>query len=295
MRWLTKFSIILIIFSAACDKQKNTNMETTEVTTNSISKDVVTGLAPVNGIKMYYEIHGSGKPLVLVHGGGSTMNTTFGYILPMLAKQYKVVAVDLQNHGKSGHRSIPETFDQDAEDIIALLQYLKIDKAHFFGFSNGGNTIMKVALKNPEMVDRLVIASAFYKREGMIPGFFEGMPHATLDHMPGPLKSAFIEINKDEKALQNMFEKDKNRMVDFQDWNDEDLEAIKAPALLILGDKDVVVPQHAVQMAQLIPGARLMILPADHGSYIGEICTLKTGSKMPEFTVEAVKEFLNGK
>ncbi|MGN6163974.1 MAG: alpha/beta fold hydrolase, partial [Flavisolibacter sp.] len=138
------------------------------------------GYAPVNGIKMYYEIHGAGEPLLLIHGGGSTIETTFGRILPLLAQYYKVIAMELQAHGRTTDRNNTESFEQDADDVAALLQYLKINKAHFLGFSNGGNTAMQIAIRHPDVVNKLVVVSAFYKKEGMIAGFFEGLQQATL-------------------------------------------------------------------------------------------------------------------
>jgi pimeloyl-ACP methyl ester carboxylesterase len=249
--------------------------------------------ANVNGIKMYYEIHGEGKPLVLIHGGGSTIETTFGRVLPMFAKKYKVIAVELQAHGHSGDRNAPETFQQDADDVAALLQQLNISKASFIGFSNGGSTAMQIAIRHPEVADKIVIASGAYKREGFIPGFFEGFPNATLETMPQPLRDAFLKINHDSTALQNMFEKDVARMMAFKDWNDDDLRSIKAPALIINGDKDVITNEHALKMSQLISNAQLMILPATHGAYLGEICTAIPGSKLPEITVEMIEEFLD--
>src|SRR6478735_6123149 len=121
-----------------------------------------TGYATVNGIKMYYEIHGEGKPLVLIHGGGSTIETTFGNILPLLAKRYKVIAVELQAHGHTSDRNAPETFEQDADDVAALLKQLNIAKAYVFGFSNGGSTTLQIAIRHPEVVDKIVVASAAY-------------------------------------------------------------------------------------------------------------------------------------
>src|SRR3954465_9550215 len=189
-----------------------------------------TGYANVNGIKMYYEIHGEGKALVLLHGGGSTIQTTFGNTLPLFAKKYEVIAVELQAHGHTGDRNAPETFQQDADDVAALLQQLHISKASFIGFSNGGSTSMQIAIRHPEVVDKLVIASGAFQREGFIPGFFEGFPKATLETMPQPLRDAFLKINRDSVALQNMFEKDVARMMTFKDWSDDDLKSIKAPA-----------------------------------------------------------------
>ena len=101
------------------------------------------GYSEVNGIKMYYEIYGQGQPLVLIHGGGSTIETTFGRIIPMLAKRYKVIAMDLQAHGRTSDRPVPESFDQDADDVVTLLKNLNISKADFFGFSNGVQLLLR--------------------------------------------------------------------------------------------------------------------------------------------------------
>jgi pimeloyl-ACP methyl ester carboxylesterase len=246
----------------------------------------------VNGIKMYYEIHGEGKPLMLIHGGGSTIETTFGNVLPMFAKKYKVIAVELQAHGHTSDRNAPETFEQDADDVATLLRQLNISKASILGFSNGGNTAMQVAIRHPTVVDKLVIASSFYQRDGFIPGFFEGMQHASLGNMPQPLKDDFLKINQDVAALKNMHDKDRDRMLAFKDWSDNDIQSITAPSLIICADRDVILSEHAVKMSRLIPNADLMILPGTHGSYLGEICTAVPNSKAPELTVEVIEEFL---
>lgn len=263
------------------------------------SSQVTTGYAPVNGIKMYYEIHESaeqhrsdGIPLVLIHGGGSTIQTSFSKILPLLAMRHKVIAVELQAHGHTSDRNAPESFLQDANDVAALLAYLKVSKANFLGFSNGGQTAMQIGISHPDLVSKLVIVSAFYKWEGTPKGFFEGLENATLENMPTPLKEAFLKINDDSSGLQNMFNKDRERMLHFKDWSDADLSSIKAPCLVIAGDKDVVTPEHAARMSRIIPNAQLLILPGTHGSFIGEVCTAIPGSKMPEATVGIIEEFL---
>jgi len=270
------------------------NCDSNMKSSNTIARpDSISGYAPVNGLNMYYEIHGEGKPLVLIHGGGSTIQTTFGKILPMLAEKYKVIAVELQAHGHTKDRDIPETFEQDADDVVALLNYLKIPKADIMGFSNGGNTTMQIAIRHPEIVNKLVITSAFYKREGMFKGFFEGMKDANLGNMPAHLKVAYMAIEKnDSTGLQRMFERDKTRMLEFKDWKDEDLISIKAPALIILGDKDVVTTEHAVEMSRRILNSELLILPGNHGSFIGEGLSAKDSSRIPELTVKVIEEFL---
>ncbi len=260
---------------------------------NKMSKPIVSGLAPVNGINMYYEIHGKGDiPLVLIHGGGSTIESTFGNSLPLLSKHHKIVAVELQAHGRTSDRDAPESFEQDADDVAALLKYLKVDKANFFGFSNGGTTSLQIGIRHPQIVNKLVVVSAISKRDGMVHGFFDGMENATLENMPQPLKDAYLKVAPNKNGLIVMFTKDRDRMRGFKDIPDEGLRSIKAPTLLLAGDKDVVVPEHLVQMTKLIPNSRLAILPGDHGSFIGEVCAAQKGSKMPEMTVNMINEFL---
>ena len=248
--------------------------------------------ADVNGIKMYYEIHGEGKPLVLIHGGGSTIQTTFGTILPMLAKRYKIIAVELQAHGHTSDRDAPETFEQDADDVAALLKQLNISKASILGFSNGASTTLQIAIRHPAIVDKIIVVAGAYRRDGFIPGFFDGMQHATIDNMPQPLKDGFLKINPDTSALQNMFNKDRARMIGFKDWQDSDLESINAPALIVSGDRDVTLSEHAVKMSKLIPNAELLIMPGVHGACLGEIETPVPNSKQPEMTALLVEEFL---
>jgi pimeloyl-ACP methyl ester carboxylesterase len=278
--------IILFLTLISCKKEKVRGTTMEKVTMSR-------GYASVNGLKMYYEIHGKGGiPLVLIHGGGSTIETTFGNILPLFAAQGKVIATELQAHGRTGDRNGDLSFEQDADDVAGLLEFLKIEKADIFGFSNGGNTAMQLAIRHPEKVNKLIIASAFYQREGFVPGFFEGMEHASLENMPRPLKEAYLKVAPDKSHLQTMHDKDRDRMRRVKDWPDESLQSIQAKTLLMAGDHDVVTPEHTVKMLHLIPGARLMILPGIHGSFIGEVCSVKAGSKIPQMAVEAVKEFL---
>ena len=250
------------------------------------------GYSDVNGIKMYYEIYGKGAPLILIHGGGSTIQSTFGRLIPLLDKNYRLIAMELQNHGRSGQRDVPETFEQDADDVSTLLKNLGIGKASFLGFSNGGQTALQVAIRHPEMVDKLIVISSPVKRSGFIPGFFDGMTHASLGNMPPLLKTEFLKVNPDSNKLQHMFEKDRDRMMNFKDFPDEQLKGIMAPTLLINGDADVITAEHAVEMHRLIPHSSLAILPGGHGDCIGEVTTLKNDGKDSIYIVPMIEEFL---
>lgn len=247
--------------------------------------------ADINGLKMYYEIHGNGFPLVLIHGGGSTIETTFGRILPILSTRHKVIAVEMQAHGHTADIDRPLSFEQDADDIAALLKYLQIPKADIFGFSNGASTTLQLAIRHPKILNKIIVASTMYKRDGAFPGFFEMMKNAKFEEMPQPYKDAFLKINPDKAALYRMYERDVTRMQDFKDITEEQIKSIKAPTLIVAGNQDVVTPEHTVEMHRKIKNSQLVIVPGVHGAYIGELTTLN--GKANEYpVVQVIENFL---
>jgi pimeloyl-ACP methyl ester carboxylesterase len=249
--------------------------------------------ADVNGLHMYYEVHGTGKPLVLIHGAASTIQSTFGRLIPTLSKTHRVIAVELQAHGHSNNRDGRQiTFEQDADDVIALLQQLKIDKADIFGFSNGGTTALQIAIRQPALVDKLVIASSMYKRAGVPAGFWEGMKAAKFSDMPDIYKKEFLSINPSEEALHIMFEQCAHRMQQFKDIPDATISAIQKPVLILTGDKDVASPEHAVEMYRRMPHASLAIFPGGHGTFMGELLMMKEAHN-PPVALPVIEDFLN--
>lgn len=248
----------------------------------------------VNGLKMYYEIHGKadGLPLVLLHGGGSTIEVTFGKVLPLFAKNHKVIAIEEQGHGRTSDRDQPVRFETSADDVAELLKQLNIQQADIFGFSNGASTALQVAIRHPQLVRKLVFASSFTKRDGAQPQLWEFMEQATFANMPQPLKDAFLKVNPDPEKLKNMHDKDAERMRNFKDVPDADLKKVSAETLILLGDRDVVKPEHALELSRLIPNARLLILPGGHGDYLGEAVMTQKETRYPELTVGLVGEFL---
>jgi pimeloyl-ACP methyl ester carboxylesterase len=253
--------------------------------------------ASVSGLKMYYEIHGTGHPLVLLHGGGSTIETTFGRVLPSFAKTRQVIAIEQQGHGHTADVDRPFTFEQMADDTAALLQQLNIRSADFFGHSNGGNIALQMGIRHPVLVRKLIAASAFYQRDGLPPEFWESMRHASLDNMPAMLKEAYRQASPHPEQLQSFHDKSVQRMLEFRDWRDEDLRSITAPTLLMVGDSDVILPEHAVKMFRILPHAELAILPnSDHGSFLGE-ATAQPGKVgvTPAMVVSMVEAFLDAK
>lgn len=259
------------------------------------SLPVKSGYSPVNGLNMYYEIYGEGKPLVLIHGGGSTIQSNFGKVIPLFAKTRQVIAVELQAHGRTGDRDADLSFEQDADDVATLLGNLGIDQADFLGFSNGGTTTMQLAIRHPEIVDKIILCSALAKRRGVPDWFWGFMENARLENMPEALKTAYKEVAPDASGLQTMHDRDARRMVRFQDVPDGHIEAIKAPALIIIGDRDVITPDHALELHRQIAGSRLAILPGGHGDYIGEITTITPQFSESDLAVPIIENFLSGK
>jgi pimeloyl-ACP methyl ester carboxylesterase len=225
--------------------------------------------------------------------GGSTIESNWGRIIDTLASDRQVIAMELQAHGHTPDvPDRPTSFEQDADDVAGLLEFLKIPKADLFGFSNGGNTAMQVAIRHPQMVNNLVIGSAFYERDGMVPGFWAGMNAATIDNMPECLKEAYRKIDPDSAHLLAMFHRDATRMQEFKDWPDSALMSIQAPALLIVAQHDVMTVDHVRKMARLIPRGQALVVNGGHGWYLGEICTPKPDQAMIDLTMARVREFL---
>jgi pimeloyl-ACP methyl ester carboxylesterase len=274
-------------------KDDHTKATTNEMESATDTLDFKSGYSEVNGLKMYYEIYGHGKPLILIHGGGSTIQSCFERVIPLFAKNRQVIAMELQAHGRTTDRDADLSFEQDADDVAALLKNLKIDKADFFGFSNGGTTCLQLAIRHPEIVSKIILGSALAKRNGVPEGFWTFMKQARLENMPEQLKMAYRQVVPDTNGLQVMHDRDAKRMINFKDIPDEQIKAIKAPALIIIGDKDVITPEHAVEMHRQIFNSELAIIPGGHGEYMGEITTLKPGSNENFFVVPLTERFLN--
>jgi pimeloyl-ACP methyl ester carboxylesterase len=250
------------------------------------------GYAEVNGLHMYFEEYGKGKPLVMIHGAASTVQTTFGRLIPELSKTHRIIGVEMQAHGHSDNRDgRPISFEQDAEDVAELLRKLHIERAVFFGFSNGGTTALEIAIHHPALVDRLIFASSMYNRSGCAPAFWQMFENARFDEMPEAYKKAFLSINPSPASLRVMFDQCVQRMQKFTDIPDLLVRAIQAKTLIILGDHDVPLPEGALAMYRLMPNASLAVFPGGHGDYLGEITGWK-GEDGPPVALPLIREFL---
>jgi pimeloyl-ACP methyl ester carboxylesterase len=249
----------------------------------------------VNGIDIYYEVHGDhdGTPLVLLHGGGSTIDSNFGRVIPFLARTRRVIALEEQGHGRTSDRDQPLTFERSADDVAGLLRHLKVSQADIFGFSNGATVALQVAIRHPKVVRKLVFASSFTKRDGAQPQLWEFIKQADIANMPQVLKDAFLAVNPDSRRLKTMHDKDAARMAGFTDVPDSTVRTVLAPTLIITGDRDVARVEHALELSRVFPDARLLVLPSGHGDYLAEASSAPAETGYAELTARLLERFLS--
>jgi pimeloyl-ACP methyl ester carboxylesterase len=214
------------------------------------------GYGSVNGLEMYYAIHGSGKPLVLLHGALSTIATDFGNLLPRLAKDRQVIGVEQQAHGHTADIDRPLSYEQMAEDTVALVRQLGIDKADFFGYSMGGGIALQIALRHSDLVRKFVFAGgASYSLAGLYPEMLAGIAQLQPEHLMGtPWQRAYASTAPRPDDWPTLVTKMRDLDLAWAGWSAESVRSITAPALLVIGDSDVVRPEHAAEMFRLLGG-----------------------------------------
>lgn len=226
----------------------------------------------VNGMAMHYEVSGEGEPLVVLHGAYMSI-PAMGEIVPMLAETHQVYALELQGHGRTSDVDRPITYPNLADDVAAFMEAVGIERADVFGYSMGAGAALQLGIRHPERVDQLVLASVSYDIEGLQPEFEAMLPQMTPEMMLGtPLEAAYRELAP-EGDFRALVEKLIALEHEPQAW-EADVAGLEAPALLIVGDADVVTLEHAVAMLRLLgggvmgdmgnplPTSRLAVLPA---------------------------------
>ena len=230
------------------------------------------------GLPLYFEWHGKARdshvPLLLIHGGGSTIESNWGRLIEALDGSRRTLAVELQGHGRTGAGEQPASFEGSADGVAALLRELATGPVDVLGFSNGGQVAMQLAARHPAAVRRLVVASAPFRRDGMVDGFWDGMAAATYADLPRPYREADLAVSGDPAHAERMFRLDRELMLTgFTDWPEALLASITAPTLVVAADQDVIRPEHTVLLAARIPNARMLIVPGNHGDYLGELAS----------------------
>ncbi len=264
---------------------------------------IQTGYAPVNGLQMYYETYGgAGQPLVLLHGAFSAIGTSFGALLPGLAKSRQVIGFDLQAHGHTADIDRPLSLEQMADDVAAAIRYLGHERADVFGYSMGAGVALHLVIRHPDVVRKLILASVTYNLSGVHPGLMGGFGEMRPEMMYGsPWHTEYLQIAPRPEDFNTLFAKKTEMDRGIKDIPAETIRAIKAPTLLIIGDSDLVRPEHAVEMFRLLgggvfgdtpaglPNSQLAILPGtSHVTVVQRVDLLL--SIIPAFLDAPVKE-----
>jgi pimeloyl-ACP methyl ester carboxylesterase len=261
---LTIMSVIaMAVTAASCGNDEKDLLTTTDpAAQTTTSPEAQTGYAEVNGLRMYYEVHGQGEPVILLHGAymsAESMKPAW----EVLAKSRKVIVPETQGHAHTADIDRPITYEAMADDIAAMMDVLGIAQADIVGYSMGGGTALQMGIRHPQKVKRIVSASASYLASGLYPEvlamfpsispeMFAGSPMETEYKKFSPTPDKFPEFVAKLKALDNPP----------PDWPAKDVAGIQAPVLLVIGDQDIVKPEHAVEMFRLVGGGK----PGDMGT-----------------------------
>jgi pimeloyl-ACP methyl ester carboxylesterase len=256
-----------------------------------------TGYAPVNGLKMYYEIHGSGEPVVMLHGAFMAISGDWEEWVKELAKTRKVIAVDMQGHGRTADIKRDITYENLADDVAGLLEHLKIPKADIVGYSLGAGAAIMTAIRHPNKVRKVVSISHPIRRDGWVKEANDFWPNFKLEMMKGtPAETEREKLNPVPKSFPAFFDHIKAAAMRPWDFGADEFKANKAPIFVIHGDADGVRLEHIAEMYRLKgggnihgdmqprPSSRLAIIPdATHVTLINRMTTI----------VPMINDFLN--
>jgi len=232
-----------------------------------------TGYAPVNGLKMYYEIHGSGEPVVLLHGAFMTITNNWTGWIDELSKTRKVIAVEMQGHGRTADIDRDISGANLADDVAALLDYLKIPRADLIGYSMGGGVAMECAIRHPDKVRKVVVISSMFRRDGGVKEAIDAIPKLTAEDFKGsPIEVEYKKLSPTPNEFPNLVKHLLAAAAKPDDLGADKLKATKAPMFFIHGDADGIRLEHIAEMFRLKGGeihgdmrprseSRLAILP----------------------------------
>ncbi|MFE3292267.1 alpha/beta fold hydrolase [Rhodococcus sp. NPDC059234] len=227
--------------------------------------------AEINGLRLYYETHGTGEPLVLIHGGLNTIDSAFAALLPELAETRQVIAVELQAHGHTVDIDRPMRYELMADDVAGLVTHLGLGKTDVLGYSLGGGVALQLASRNPDLVQKLVVVSAPFQSAGWTPAARAGMAAMNADALLGtPVHEAYTKASPKPEGWTALVDKTRQLLTEDYDWTSE-VASITAPALLLVAESDSVLREHAVALASVLGSgatapsgttpARLEIIP----------------------------------
>jgi pimeloyl-ACP methyl ester carboxylesterase len=292
-------AIAIAIGMTACQQRTNDEQDVSAESNEKVGaqkmKPDESGYADVNGLKLYYEVYGEGKPIVMVHGSFMSIPLNWSHIIPLLAKDRKVIVTEMQGHGRTKDISRPLSFEGMADDVSGLLKHLKIDSADVLGYSMGGGVAFQVAVRHPEQVRRLVILSGVYAHDGWWPDAEASFATFTAEMFEGTaIKKQYDSLGNDPAHFPEFVKRVMSIDVERYDWSSE-VKKIEAPIFMALGDADGVRYEHALELFVAkgggkmgefhgMPKSRLAILPGT--THIGMI-------KRTDLLIPMITDFLD--
>jgi len=218
----------------------------------SAQQQPTTGYAPVNGLKMYYEVHGSGDPVVLLHGSFMTISNNWTGWIGELSKTRKVIALEMQGHGRTADIQRDFSYENLADDVAALLDYLKIPSADLIGYSMGGGVAMQCAIRHPEKVRKVVSLSAVFRHDGWVKEALDALPRLTSESLKGsPIETEYKRLSPTPSEFPTFVKRVISMDLKPYDFGAAKLKATKAPMFFIHGDADGVRLEHISEMFRL--------------------------------------------
>jgi pimeloyl-ACP methyl ester carboxylesterase len=242
----------------------------------------VAGYAPVNGIHMYYAVYGAGAPVLLIHGGLGHADLWANQVKDLM-KDHTVIVADSRGHGRSSRNAEAYSYDLMASDYVALLDYLKVDKVALVGWSDGGIIGLDIAMKHPERLSKLFAHAANVTVDGLEPTVME---NKTFNDYIARMGEAYPKMSKTPGEFDAFVEQISQMWASQPNWSDAELAKITVPTAIVLGDHDEAITRaHTEHMAQVIPGAKLVILKdASHFAMLQD----------PKGYDKAVRDFIDG-
>ncbi len=267
---------IVVLIITSCQSQQNENQVTSAAPKDTVVshhiKATESGHADVNGLKMYYEVYGKGQPIVLIHGSFMNIPLNWSHIIPLLARDRKVIVAEMQGHGRTRDIARELSYEGMADDVSGLLKHLKVDSADILGYSMGGGVAFQVAVRHPEQVRRLVVLSGTYTHDGWWPDVAESFSTFTADMFKGtPIQKQYDSLGNDPAHFPEFVKKVISIDVKPYDWS-RNVKNIQAPIFMAIGDADGVRYEHALELFRAkgggkmgdihgLPKSRLAIVP----------------------------------